>query len=167
MARIVGDNTLAEGCDGKVRVEHGKVRTVVRGPGEPVPSKREFNWSSMTADRAGGREYTGITWTHEDVCGRDPIEPRQGEVLYDTNRPIVTAKDGSRHTAYIEGDDRSIASVRAGQAIMNLIDASYDLEDAENRGDDDGARRAEDIIKSYGFDRPVIAQSDNDGRKEF
>lgn len=87
-------------------------------------------------DDSGRRRYSKTSWTIETVCGREAIEPREDEVPYDTSKVFWTNKDGSRHAAFITGDEEQISEHRSSQGIMALLDNVSRLQ-AENATEDE------------------------------
>lgn len=140
----------AEGCEGVVRVSHGNIVTqvVYRDTADGVegyikamherPPQRE--WTNMTGtsfpDENGIHEerYSRTDWKREDVCGREPIEPRKGEVPYDPFDPgliRVNPETGKRYAAFITGDEKQIKDQRGTLAIMALLDSTYEDDDSD------------------------------------
>ena len=64
---------------------------------------------------------------------------------------------GERVAAFIKGDDEELRNHRDTLAIMALLDATTEMEDAEDAGDVEGAQQALDKINQAGFAKPISA----------
>lgn len=165
LARVAGTSELADGCEGMVKVAHGEIQTHVRLPGEPDVTKEEFDWNVLVGSRDGTRSYSRKEWTTEEVCGREPIEPRQGEVPHRRGELVWKNADGERRAMFIKGDEEELAEHYGQQAMMDLIDAGIAMEDAEDAGDTEAAQQALDKIEQYGFSKPITAGRRGSGKK--
>lgn len=161
LAKIAGKSELASGCEGPVRVAHGEIQTRVVYPGEPKPKKSEFNWNSLTGPAYGSdgpERYSRTEWTYEDVCGRENIEPREGEMPAGRAKETVwTNEDGSRHASFIKGDEEQLADRRATLGIMDLLDSVTDMQEAAERGDVEGVQKVQDKIGATGLRLEAVA----------
>ena|GEM_PF-6383000 len=108
-------------------------------------------------DDSGRRRYSKTSWTIETVCGREAIEPREDEVPYDTSKVFWTNKDGSRHAAFITGDEEQISEHRSSQGIMALLDNVSRLQDEKSN--------ATKNIADMGFTILALAGRDTDNDK--
>lgn len=149
IGKLAGDMPPAEGCEGPVRVSHGNIVTqvVTLDTNSTIQDyidaaharPREGTWNSLTSsvdDETGIREerYSRTDWKREDVCGREPIEPRKGEVPYDPFDPgliRVNPETGKRYAAFITGDEKQIKDQRGTLAIMALLDSTYEDDDSD------------------------------------
>lgn len=165
LARVAGTSELADGCEGMIKVAHGEIQTRVRLPGEPDVTKQEFDWNVLTGSRDGTRSYSRKEWTTEEVCGREPIEPREGEVPYRRGTIVWKNADGERRATFITGSEEELAEHYGEMAIMDLMDATIAMEDAEDEGDEEGAQKALDKINQYGFEKPITAGRRGSGKK--
>ncbi len=168
LAKLGGLPELAEGCEGSVKVSHGEIQTYVRRSGDPDPDKIGFKWNTLVGDAYyGGEErYSRTDWMTEHVCGRDEIAPREGEVPYGLRGEYVrTNKDGKRVAAFIKGDEKELDEHRGTLAIMDLLHATTEMEDAEDAGDTEGANLALNKINQYGFSKPISAGRRGSGRR--
>lgn len=165
LARIANKSELAEGCEGFVTVAHGIIQTEIRHPGEPSPKKSEFEWTRMTgsAREDGDRRYSRTDWSKEDICGREIIEPREGEVPYrQTDDLIQIAEDGSRHARFISGNAEQIADHDAMLAMCDIIDSAHRIDDEDSTNEE--INEAKQTIASYGLRR--VASSHRKDKKE-
>jgi hypothetical protein len=106
----------------------------------------------------GERRYTRNEWTAEMICGREPIEPREGEVPYGLRGEYLqTLDNGRRVAAFIQGDEEDLRSHYGTLGIMELMDATIEMEDAEDAEDAEAAEKAVEKIRQYGFDKPISA----------
>lgn len=158
LARAAQQDEVADGCEGSVKVSHGQIVTQVRAGREPSPPQE--TWTSMTgsATPGGERRYSRTDWTTEIVCGREPIEPHEGEVPYALGGEFLrTNRDGQRVAAFIKGDENELSDHYGKLGIMELLDAATEMEDAEAVGDTETADKAVEKIRQYGFDKPISA----------
>ena len=153
LAKALGKNTVTPACTGPTTVGHGVIETQVRQGNEPAPDKANFDWNRMVGGGAAGgeRRYSRTTWTSETICGKEAIEPRPGEVLYDLRQPTQTKADGSLVAAFILGDEQQIEDLRNEQAFATLLDATSDMQIAESSGDVTGVADAQNRIAAQGF----------------
>lgn len=169
IAHVACVDELEDGCEGPITVSHGQVVTQLRYGNEPSPSQK--TWNSMTGPALfaddSPRRYSRTDWTRENVCGRDEdqIGPQDGEVPYRSGVLIKTNKDGSRSAAFVKGSDEDISDIRATHAIIDLLDSVTDIQIAQEEGDAEALKAAEDNIASYGFSE-VITAGRNDGKRK-
>lgn len=162
LARIAGNETQANGCEGVTTVAHGRIITQTRTGGEASPPQRE--WTSMTSLReTDERRYSRTEWTYETVCGRESIEPGQNEVPYDPSEPVHIGERGKRIVAFISGSEDDIRIHRSSLAVMRLLDLTTELQIAEAADDAEAVERATHEIGAMGFEKPITAGRD-DGR---
>ena len=112
-------------CAGPTTVYRGEVTTQIRAEGEPAPP--QDTWNSVTGSIYGGEQrYSRTDWQTETVCGRDPVEPQEGEVPY----PIANGdntwvgEDGQRYAAFIRGTERGVDDTMAVLAITRMLDSA-------------------------------------------
>lgn len=153
LAQIAGKSETAPDCEGPVVVSHGVIETRIRKSGEPSLSKKEFDWNSVTGSAFGDGDvrYSRTDWTRETVCGREPIEPREGEVPYSLSRPTWTNEDGTRRAAFITGDEESLRDHYGSLEIIGMLNAVSEMQAAEDEGDLSGVQEAQGKIEGYGF----------------
>jgi len=166
LARTTQQSELAEGCEGSVRVSHGQIITQVRVGKEPSPPQNTWNSLTSSAMPGGERRYRRTDWTTETVCGRNPIEPRDGEVPYGLRGDFLrTNDDGQRIAAFIKGNEDELSSHYGTLGMMEVLDATTEMEDAEDADDTEAAEKATEKIRRYGFDKPVSAGRRGSGKK--
>lgn len=150
IGKMAGKTAPVEGCDGVVHVSHGNIVTQVVtldtnggiqayiDAEHAKPAKN--TWNSMTSsqpDENGIEEmrYSRTDWKTEEVCGRDEIKPRDGEVPYDPFSPdlIRVNPDGKRYAAFISGDEAQIKDHRGMLATMALLDSTYEDDESVDK----------------------------------
>lgn len=162
MARIAGKPELVDGCEGMVTVSHGLIETETCRYGEPAPDRSKFNWHTMSGSDHG-KTYTRTIWQTEQICGRESIEPREGEIPFSATRPTWVAEDGSRHAAFITGEEVALQEHFSVLSIMDLLDATTEMQRAEAEGDADALEAANRKIGVHGFAVAAIASDSDDG----
>lgn len=140
IAKVLGRLTrtdIAQDCDGPVKVEHGVVKTQVE-------------------------------WIRDElVCGREEIVPHVGEVPYDPSRLVWVNGDGSRHAAFVAGDEDSLVTHYASLGVTELLDAVSDVQRAEANDRTLEARRAYDTMRDKGFLYvQSVGRNDGDGSRD-
>lgn len=169
LARATRQSQLAEGCEGSVRVSHGQIVTQVRIGGEPSPPQK--TWNSLSSCRSNDgtetRYYRRNDWETEIICGRESVEPREGEVPYAlSGESIRTNAAGQRVAAFIKGDEDALSSHYGMLGIMELLDATTEMEDAQDAGDTEGADKALARINQAGFAKPISAGRRGSGKNK-
>lgn len=161
LVRLVAKERLASQCEGPVSVARGVIETQLRYKGELAPEKSEFNWNRVTGpawDSDDPRRYSKTSWTTEDVCGREDVGAREGEVPYSLSGASWTNEDGSRHAAFTTGDKEQISEHRRMQGIIALLDSTSRLQ-AKDATEDEKAD-AINKMAEMGFTLEVSAGRD-------
>ena len=115
IGKLMGESTPVEGCEGKVAVSHGSIvtQTVFRDTAKGIQGYLDAErakpakgtWTNMSVSSTPNEDgmiesrYNRTDLKTGDVCGRDPIVARDGEVPFDTfgEELIYVGSDGRRH----------------------------------------------------------------------
>ena len=121
----------SEGCEGRVKVNHGKIITQIRTGDEPAPAKG--TWTRLTIKPKSDNErcYSRTEWESETVCGREAIEPREDEEPYDGDGAIHTGVNGQRMAAFVAGTESELSELKTIQTISYMLDEPVATEDSE------------------------------------
>jgi hypothetical protein len=143
LGKLSSKSIVGTDCEGVVTVNHGIITTEVRQKNEPSPPKHL--WSSVTTSMdSGERRYSGIKWSHEDICGKEEVKPGVDEVYNGSGEYVKTDSEGRRRAVFVSGDEQSLRDHRYNLAIMHLLDGvgehdetaeATDLDEPEDSND--------------------------------
>ena len=164
LARATRQRERAEGCEGVTTVSHGQIVTQIRTGNESSPPQNTWNSLTASCEYGGERRYSRTDWATETICGRETIEPRNGEVPFGVDGEFLRIhNDGRRTAAFIKGNEQELADHFGILSTMELLDNVSEMQDAEDNGDIDAARHAQEKIAQKGFE--VVATSSRRGTK--
>lgn len=164
MARLVGREQIVLGCEGPVNVHRGEIEYREREANKPEIKQKAYPWIWTSGSAFGDEKqrYFRYAWGEDEViCGRKPIEQRPNEVPFTTLNQPWTNVDGSRHAAFVSGNEIAIQGHLSKIFNQALLDSVSDYQAAQREGDDEGAQEALDEIADSGFSLEAVVGRGN------